>query len=68
MTPDGLPAIGRLPGRARTYVAAGHNMLGLMLGPSTGTMITELVAGGDSVRAMPLSPERIARRTAPRGR
>ena len=67
MTPDGLPAIGRLPGRARTYVAAGHNMLGLMLGPSTGTMIADLVTRGESPRTAPFTPERIARRTASDG-
>jgi D-amino-acid dehydrogenase len=63
MTPDGLPAIGRVPGRARTYVAAGHNMLGLMLGPSTGTMIADLLTRGDSPLATTFSPERIAQRT-----
>ncbi|QPP07969.1 FAD-binding oxidoreductase [Streptomyces bathyalis] len=63
MTPDGLPAIGRLPGRDRTYIAAGHNMLGLMLAPSTGVMITDLLTLGESTLAKPFAPERIARRT-----
>jgi len=43
MTPDGLPAIGPLPGHRRVYLASGHNMLGLMLGPATGRLIADLV-------------------------
>lgn len=45
MTPDGLPHIGLLPGSERTYVAAGHNMLGLSLGPATGELISALMCG-----------------------
>ncbi|MET3952466.1 D-amino-acid dehydrogenase [Arthrobacter sp. UYEF36] len=43
MTPDGLPYIGQLPGRQRTAVATGHNMLGLTLGPATGMKTAELL-------------------------
>jgi D-amino-acid dehydrogenase len=43
MTPDGLPAVGALPGHRRIYLASGHNMLGLMLGPCTGRLIADLV-------------------------
>lgn len=43
MTPDGLPAIGLVPGRSRVYPASGHNLLGLMLGPATGRMVADLV-------------------------
>jgi D-amino-acid dehydrogenase len=43
MTPDGLPAIGPLPGHRRIYLASGHNMLGLMLGPATGRLVANLV-------------------------
>lgn len=43
MTPDGLPYIGHLPGRARTVLATGHNMLGLTLGPATGMKTAELL-------------------------
>lgn len=45
MTPDGLPAIGRLPRHRNVFVAAGHNMLGLMLAPSTGKLVAGLVDG-----------------------
>ena len=41
-------------------VAAGHNMLGLMLAPATGRLITELVSGArEAVSAF--DPARIAR-------
>ena len=43
MTPDGLPYVGHLPGRARTVVSTGHNMLGLTLGPATGMKTAELL-------------------------
>ncbi|MEM9701237.1 MAG: FAD-dependent oxidoreductase, partial [Planctomycetota bacterium] len=48
MTPDGVPLIGPAPGgrdgRAdNLYVAAGHNMLGLSMAPSTGRLIAEMV-------------------------
>ena len=33
VTPDGLPVIGRVPGRDRVILATGHCMLGLSLGP-----------------------------------
>ncbi|MCT9076638.1 NAD(P)/FAD-dependent oxidoreductase [Streptomyces fulvoviolaceus] len=45
MTPDGLPLIGPLPGRPRILLATGHNMLGLMLAPATGRLVTGLVTG-----------------------
>ncbi len=45
VTPDGLPAIGRVPGRDRVILAAGHCMLGLSLGPVTGRLVAELAAG-----------------------
>jgi D-amino-acid dehydrogenase len=46
MTPDGLPAIGPLPGHPGLFLASGHNMLGLMLGPATGRVVADLVTGG----------------------
>jgi D-amino-acid dehydrogenase len=59
MTPDGLPAIGRLPRHRNVFVAAGHNMLGLVLAPSTGRLVAELVGGGEASAAF--DPRRIAR-------
>jgi len=46
-TPDGLPVIGPVPGYSGAYVATGHAMLGLTLGPITGRLVAELVIGND---------------------
>jgi len=59
MTPDGLPAIGRLPRYRNVFVATGHNMLGLMLAPSTGQMVAGLVDGERPPAAF--DPGRLAR-------
>jgi D-amino-acid dehydrogenase len=45
MTPDGLPLIGRLPGQDRVLLATGHAMLGVTLGPVTGSLVADLVQG-----------------------
>ena len=45
VTPDGLPVIGRVPGRERVILATGHCMLGLSLGPVTGRLIAQLASG-----------------------
>ena len=59
VTPDGLPAIGRVPGRERVILAAGHCMLGLSLGPVTGRLVAELAAGSSpTLDLTPLSPAR----------
>ena len=47
-TADGLPAIGQVPGTDNAYVATGHAMMGVTLGPGT----AELVA--DCMEAKPL--------------
>lgn len=44
MTADGMPLLGRVPGRADVIVASGHNMHGLSLGPVTGEVVADLVA------------------------
>jgi D-amino-acid dehydrogenase len=62
LTPDGLPAIGRLPGTRRVIVATGHNMLGLMLAPSTGQMVTDILTADTPFEAArPFDPDRLAR-------
>jgi D-amino-acid dehydrogenase len=45
-TPDGLPVVGPVPGYEGVFIAAGHAMLGLTLGPITGKLISELVLDG----------------------
>jgi D-amino-acid dehydrogenase len=62
MSPDGLPAIGALPGWSRVLLASGHNMLGLMLAPATGRMVTDLVLGtADPTLTSALAPARLGR-------
>jgi len=43
MLPDGLPAIGRLPGSSNAFIASGHAMLGITLGPTSAAAIAELM-------------------------
>jgi D-amino-acid dehydrogenase len=45
MTIDGRPIIDRSPRLENAYIAAGHNMLGLSMAPSTGKLLSELVVG-----------------------
>lgn len=46
MLPDGLPVIDRLPGHSNAYVATGHGMLGVTLGPVTGRALADFVTTG----------------------
>jgi D-amino-acid dehydrogenase len=43
--PDSRPVIGRAPGYANLWLAVGHAHWGLTLGPATGRMIAEMIAG-----------------------
>lgn len=45
-TPDGLPIIGPVPGLEGVFVATGHAMLGLTLGPITGRLVAEWILDG----------------------
>ena len=58
VTPDGLPLVGatRVPG---VYVAGGHGMWGIVLGPATGRLLAEQIVTGrrDAVLA-PFDPLR----------
>lgn len=42
-SPDGLPYIGRSSKINNLFIAGGHSMMGLSLGPSTGKIIADLV-------------------------
>jgi glycine oxidase len=44
-SPDGLPFIGRVPGLANLYVAAGHFRAGIQLSPGTALLVKELLLG-----------------------
>ena len=60
-TPDGLPIVGRPPGLDNVVLATGHAMLGVSLGPITGRLVSEIVAGAPtSLDVAPLSPARFA--------
>ncbi|MCK5489611.1 MAG: FAD-binding oxidoreductase, partial [Gemmatimonadetes bacterium] len=62
-TPDGLPAIGRVPGYEGAYVTSGHAMLGLTLGPITGSLVADLVLrGSPTLELEAFRPERFAGR------
>lgn len=62
MVPDGLPVIGLLSGYCNLAVATGHAMLGLTLGPATGTAIAEILGAGRIPNAVkPFSPGRFAK-------
>ncbi len=45
VTPDGLPAIGRVPGLDNVFLATGHAMMGITLAPVTGVVIADLITG-----------------------
>jgi D-amino-acid dehydrogenase len=65
-TPDGLPYVGRF-GRFDNLIAAtGHAMMGVSMGPITGTLVAQVVSGEPpAIDLAPLSPDRFAR--APSG-
>lgn len=46
MTPDGLPILDQAPGHRNVFLATGHAMNGLSLGPPSGEAMAELVATG----------------------
>ena len=58
---DGLPVIGAVPGRPGLFVATGHHMLGVTLGPSTGEVLAPLVLQDRLLDVLkPLSPGRFS--------
>ncbi|MCK6582433.1 MAG: FAD-dependent oxidoreductase [Anaerolineales bacterium] len=58
-TPDGVPIIGRSQGHDNLFLATGHAMLGLSLGPGTGQVIAELLNGKQT--SFDLKPFRLER-------
>ena len=57
--PDGLPVIGRSKRNPAVFFAFGHNHLGLTLGPLTGRIIADLIAGRDpDIDLSPYAPDR----------
>lgn len=60
LLPDGLPVIDRIPNLDNGYVATGHAMLGITLGPATGEALARMMLTGS--RPPELEPFRMRRR------
>jgi D-amino-acid dehydrogenase len=45
VTPDGIPYLGPAPHLSNLYVSTGHGMMGLSLGPVSGKLMADLLAG-----------------------
>ncbi len=62
MSADGLPVVGPVPGAQGLWVATGHGMLGLTLGPATGRLVAEALTGeAESPYLEALAPARFRR-------
>lgn len=59
-TADGLPMIGPIPNVPGAYIAAGHNVWGILQGPATGKAMSELLLDGKS-SCVDLSPFEVGR-------
>jgi len=44
-TPDGLPYLGYAPRYSNLFVATGHAMMGMSLGPGTGKLVADMMQG-----------------------
>jgi D-amino-acid dehydrogenase len=59
LTPDGLPYLGRTKRLDNLVVATGHAMMGLSLGPVTGKLVAQILAGENpSIDLSMLNPDR----------
>lgn len=64
VTADSLPVIGPVPGAQKAFIATGHAMLGVTLGPLTGEVIAAQVAGEVQPLAQAFRPDRFSRKGA----
>ena len=60
LTPDGLPVIGAVPRAMGVWVASGHSMLGVTLGPATGEALAAAITGTAPDILRPFDPGRFA--------
>jgi D-amino-acid dehydrogenase len=68
LLPDGLPAIGPVPGHPGLFVATGHAMLGVTLAPVTAEVLAPAVLGGQVAPVLaPFSVTRFDGRAASNG-
>lgn len=44
-TPDGIPYMGRINKYSNMIIATGHAMMGMSLGPASGKLVSEIIAG-----------------------
>ena len=58
LTPDGLPVIGRVPRAPGVWVASGHSMLGVTLGPASGLALAAAIGGASPDVLRPFDPAR----------
>ncbi len=59
-TTDGLPAMGRVPGTARQWLAGGHYRNGILLAPATAVAVAAMLAGkSPAVDIEPFDPARL---------
>ena len=59
VSPDGVPYLGQVPGLSNLLLATGHAMMGLSLGPVSGRLIADLLAGDSPFRPIEsMSPGR----------
>jgi D-amino-acid dehydrogenase len=59
VSPDGVPYLGKVPGCGNLLVATGHAMMGLSLGPVSGRLVADLLAGDPPFRPIDgMSPGR----------
>lgn len=52
VSPDGIPYLGEVPGLTNLTAATGHAMMGISLGPITGRLIADLLAGESPFRSI----------------
>jgi D-amino-acid dehydrogenase len=64
LTPDGLPILDRVEPFENLFVATGHSMLGITLGPASGQSLAEFVLSGR--RPEVLEPFQLRRFSSPR--
>jgi glycine oxidase ThiO len=60
---DGLPILGPVPGIAGLWLATGHGSIGLQLGPYSGKVVADMIAGDET--APEIGPFSVARFTRP---
>jgi D-amino-acid dehydrogenase len=59
VSPDGVPYLGQVPGLTNLLAATGHAMMGLSLGPVSGRLVADLLAGDSPFR--PIEPMGVGR-------